>query len=162
MNPAGTAGNVRVNTKTPTAAAMPRKNETSSTALRRRFRARLFDPGGNPRTACGAADRPVETRQRADVLALQKLRVVFGRLGPVAKRDLLQAVLELLLHHHAGDAGHHDGDPDGHPRPDHERDPDDDERHYRTSVMPSNMSGGRWMPDVLSRSHAFGRTPVAR
>ena len=35
-------------------------------------------------------------------------------------------------------------------------------QHHRTSVTPSNMSAGRWMPDALSRSQHFGRTPVAR
>ena len=54
MNPAGTAGNVRVNTKTPTAAAMPRKNETSSTALSVAFvpdcsiQAAIFEPRAVP------------------------------------------------------------------------------------------------------------------
>ena len=36
------------------------------------------------------------------------------------------------------------------------------QHHYRTSVTPSNMSGGRWMPDAFRRSQTFGRTPVAR
>src|SRR4029079_16822493 len=38
----------------------------------------------------------------------------------------------------------------------------DRERHYRTSVTPSNMSGGRMTPEAFRRSHAFGLTPVAR
>src|SRR4030095_10107984 len=36
------------------------------------------------------------------------------------------------------------------------------ENHQRTSVTPSNMFAGKWMPDALSRSPHLGRTPVAR
>src|SRR5262245_4953174 len=34
--------------------------------------------------------------------------------------------------------------------------------HHRTSVTPSNMSAGKWIPDVFRRSQTFGLTPVAR
>src|SRR4029077_19766563 len=43
-----------------------------------------------------------------------------------------------------------------------DRDDENERRHQRTSVTPSNMSGGRWMPDAFNRSQALGRTPVAR
>src|SRR5204863_9476349 len=45
---------------------------------------------------------------------------------------------------------------------DDEQEDDDHQQHHRTSVTPSNMSAGRWMPDARNRSQHFGRTPVAR
>src|SRR2546425_4259364 len=44
----------------------------------------------------------------------------------------------------------------------HDEEGQDGYLHQRTSVTPSNMSAGRWMPDAFSRSQHFGRTPVAR
>src|SRR4051812_44797314 len=120
--------------------------------------ARLLNQPVEPEAAAATRrDEAVDHRQRAFFLARQHAVV-----GPALRRrrQPLQPLLQALV-----------GEPVGHRRvgvvaaDDGPGDDDEDqegEKHQRTSVTPSNMSPGRWMPDCFSFSQHFGRMPVAR
>src|SRR5207342_3253269 len=81
----------------------------------------------------------------------------------VRRRDLEETRVQLALREIARQLGDQHVGAQHEAGAEHEdRCNENEGRHQRTSVTPSNMSGGRWMPDALRRSQAFGRTPVAR
>src|SRR5262249_19542329 len=83
-----------------------------------------------------------------------------GFLDDRRRRDFLQTPIELAARH---DGRHVRDDPvAGEHRARADREHDQGEEHHRTSVTPSNMSAGRWIPDALRRRRASGGTPVAR
>src|SRR5262249_8236514 len=78
----------------------------------------------------------------------------------VRARHVLQPRLETASREHPRQRGDRHEAAEDHAGA--EQEDEDRRRHQRTSVTPSNMSGGRWMPDAFRRSQTFGRTPVAR
>src|SRR5206468_13058579 len=103
----------------------------------------------------------IQRRDHAFDLPLDE-RGHLGWFRPQGHRHIVDAVLDAALHQPLREsrdervrAEHQDGAHDEHAERNQRG------AHYRTSVIPSNMSGGRWMPLVFRRSATFGRTPVA-
>src|SRR5262249_7450931 len=103
----------------------------------------------------------VENRERSALLHADD-RALFERiLGRTSHAGhVLEAAVHLAIRQESGQM--HDGGVGAHDEGDYEDENDEREKHHRTSVTPSNMSAGRWMPDAFRRSAHLGRTPVGR
>src|SRR3954471_777493 len=126
------------------------------------FHPRLLDPARERVATLGAADHAFESRQWTGAADLDERLIRGGRFFD-RTREFFEPALQLALRHVFGQL--RDADIHGHHQPDADdecRDQRQEQCHHRTSVTPSNMSAGRLIPDAFSRSHALGRTPVAR
>src|SRR5262249_51919288 len=127
---------------------------------RGRLHARLLNQAREPRAGARARNHLVDAGQRPVLGALHDRSIEALLFEDRVERHLAEPLVEPARLQQARQLRRAEigaDDPAGDEHEDEER-----EHHHRTSVTPSNMSAGRWMPDAFRRSQHFGRTPVAR
>src|SRR5262245_12627171 len=120
----------------------------------------LLDQARQPRSRRSRPDQSIQSWKRTFRLAADDRRFARGGGCSRGTSHVLKTSLEPASGEPLGKLGKQLIGPknEPHSNEEHQR----NENHQRTSVTPSNMSAGKWMPEAFSRSLHLGRTPVAR
>src|SRR5262249_6126835 len=120
----------------------------------------LLDQARQPRSRRSSTDQSIQSRKWTFRLAADNGRFARGSGCRRGTSHVLKTSLEPASGESLGKLGKYLVGPKNEPNAneEHQR----NENHQRTSVTPSNMSAGKWMPAAFSRSLHLGRTPVAR